>query len=212
MALQLGDTAPDFTQDSTEGPISFHDFIGESWCILFSHPKDFTPVCTTELGEVAKLKGEFDKRNCKVIAVSVDSVEDHIKWSDDVEEIAGARPNYPILADPDRKVADLYGMIHPKALDTLTVRTVFWISPEKKIRAMITYPAPTGRNFTEILRVLDALQLTDKYMVATPVNWTDGDTCIIVPSLTDPEVMKEKFPKGWDEKRPYFRTTPQPNR
>jgi len=212
MALQLGDVAPDFSQDSTEGSISFHNYIGDSWCILFSHPKDFTPVCTTELGEVAKLKGEFAKRNCKVIAVSVDSVEDHVKWSDDVEEIAGARPNYPILADPDRKVADLYGMIHPKALDTLTVRTVFWISPEKKIRAMITYPAPTGRNFAEILRVLDALQLTDEYMVATPVNWTDGGACIIVPSLTDPEVMKEKFPKGWDEKRPYFRTTPQPNR
>ena len=212
MALQLGDTAPDFTQDSTEGSISFHDFIGDSWCILFSHPKDFTPVCTTELGEVAKLKDEFARRNTKVIAVSVDSVEDHVKWSDDVEEITGARPNYPILADPDRKVADLYGMIHPKALDTLTVRTVFWISPQKKIRAMITYPAPTGRNFAEILRVLDALQLTDEYMVATPVNWTDGGTCIIVPSLTDPEVMKEKFPKGWDEKRPYFRTTPQPNR
>ena len=161
---------------------------------------------------MAKLKSEFAKRNCKVIAVSVDSVEDHVKWSDDIEEISGARPNYPILADPDRKVADLYGMIHPKALDTLTVRTVFWISPEKKIRAMITYPAPTGRNFAEILRVLDALRLTDEYMVAPPVNWTDGGTCIIVPSLNDPEVMKEKFPKGWDEKRPYFRTTPQPNR
>lgn len=212
MALQLGDTAPDFTQASTEGPVNFHDYIGDSWCILFSHPKDFTPVCTTELGEVAKLKDKFAKRSCKVIAVSVDSVEDHIKWSDDVEEIAGARPNFPILADPDRKVADLYGMIHPKALDTLTVRTVFWISPDKKIRAMITYPAPTGRNFAEIIRVLDALQLTDEYMVATPVNWTDGGTCIIVPSLTDPVVMKEKFPKGWDEKRPYFRTTPQPNR
>ncbi len=212
MALQLGDTAPDFTQASTEGDISFHDYIGDSWCVLFSHPKDFTPVCTTELGEVARLKGEFEKRSCKVIAVSVDSVEDHVKWSDDVEEIAGTRPNYPILADPDRKVADLYGMIHPNALDTLTVRTVFWISPNKKIRAMITYPAPTGRNFDEILRVLDALQLTDDYMVATPVNWRDGDSCIIVPSLTDPEVMKEKFPKGWDEKRPYFRTTPQPNR
>jgi alkyl hydroperoxide reductase subunit AhpC len=212
MALQLGDDAPDFTQDSTAGSISFHDWIGDSWCILFSHPKDFTPVCTTELGEVARLSDEFAKRGCKTVAVSVDSVEDHIKWSDDVEEIAGTRPNYPILADPDRKVADLYGMVHPKALDTMTVRTVFWISPAKKIRAMITYPAPTGRNFGEILRVLDALQLTDQYMVATPVNWTDGDDCIIVPSLTDPEVMKEKFPKGWDEKRPYFRTTPQPNR
>ncbi|MCZ6721169.1 MAG: peroxiredoxin [Proteobacteria bacterium] len=211
MALQLGDDAPDFTVDSTEGEISFHDWAGDSWVCLFSHPKDFTPVCTTELGRVATLKEAFAKRGCKILAVSVDSVADHKKWSEDIAEITGHAPNYPILADPDRKVAGLYGMIHPNALDTMTVRTVFWISPNKKIRAMLTYPAPTGRNFDEILRVLDALQLTDQYSVATPVDWRDGQDVIIVPSLTDPEEMKKKFPKGWKEERPYYRTTPQPN-
>ncbi len=212
MAIQLGETAPDFTAESTEGTIHFHQWIGDQWCILMSHPKDFTPVCTTELGWVAKTKAEFDKRNCKVLAVSVDDVKSHKGWIGDIEETQQTRMNYPILGDPERKVASLYGMIHPAANDTLTVRSVFFIDPRKKVRAMITYPASTGRNFDEILRVLDSLQLTDQYQVATPANWKDGGDCVIVPSLTDPEELKRKFPKGYRALRPYLRMTPQPNR
>jgi alkyl hydroperoxide reductase subunit AhpC len=212
MAIQLGSTAPDFTQESTAGPIRFHDWIGDAWAVLFSHPKDFTPVCTTELGLVAKMKGEFDKRGCKIIAISVDDVPSHKGWIGDIEETQHAKMNFPILADPDRKVASLYGMIHPEANDTLTVRSVFFIDPKKKVRAMITYPASTGRNFDEILRVLDSLQLTDKHQVATPANWKDGDDCVIVPSLTDADEIKRKFPKGHRALRPYLRMTPQPNR
>ncbi len=212
MALMIGSTAPDFTQESTEGPIHFHEWIGDGWAILFSHPKDFTPVCTTELGYAAKIKDEFAKRNCKILAVSVDDVASHKGWIGDIEETQGVRMNYPILGDADRMVSNLYGMIHPEANDTLTVRSVFFIDPQKKIRAMITYPASTGRNFDEILRVLDSLQLTDRYQVATPVNWKDGDDCVIVPSITDPEEIKRKFPKGHTALRPYLRMTPQPNK
>jgi alkyl hydroperoxide reductase subunit AhpC len=212
MAIQLGDIAPDFSQDTTEGPIKFHEWLGSSWGILFSHPKDFTPVCTTELGAVAKLKPEFEKRNVKVIALSVDDVTSHKKWTGDIEETQKTKLNYPILGDPDRKVSDLYGMIHPNANDTLTVRSVFVIDPNKKVRLTITYPASTGRNFDEILRVIDSLQLTDKYSVATPVNWKDGQDVIIVPSLQDPEVLKQKFPKGYTAVKPYLRITPQPNK
>src|SRR3954468_9644092 len=184
--LRLGDIAPDFTQDSTEGRIEFHKWLGDKWGVLFSHPKDFTPVCTTELGYTAKLKSEFDRRNVKVLAVSVDAVTDHNKWASDIQETQGTAVNFPILGDSDRKVSDLYDMIHPNASDTLTVRSVFFIDPKKKIRAMITYPASTGRNFDEILRVLDSLQLTDSHSVATPVNWKYGDDVIIVNSLQDP--------------------------
>ena len=212
MALQLGDIAPDFTQESTEGTIRFHEWIGNKWCVLFSHPKDFTPVCTTELCTVAKIRAEFDKRNCKVLAISVDDVPSHKGWIGDIEDTQQTKMNFPILADPDRKVSTLYGMIHPKANDTLTVRSVFFLDPNKKIRAMITYPASTGRNFAEILRVIDSLQLTDHHQVATPANWKDGDDCVIVPSLTDPEVLKQKFPKGFKALRPYLRMTPQPNK
>ena len=212
MAIQIGDIAPDFTQESTEGPIHFHEYINGKWAVLFSHPKDFTPVCTTELGAVAKLKAEFEKRNCRVIAISVDDTKSHKGWIGDIEETQHTKMNFPILADPDRKVADLYGMIHPNANDTLTVRSVFFIDPNKKIRAMITYPASTGRNFAEILRVLDSLQLTDHHQVATPADWKDGDDCVIVPSLTDPEELKKKFPKGFKALKPYLRMTPQPNR
>jgi alkyl hydroperoxide reductase subunit AhpC len=212
MAIQLGDIAPDFSQDSTEGPIKFHEWLGNSWGILFSHPKDFTPVCTTELGAVAKLKGEFEKRNVKVIALSVDDVTSHKKWTGDIEETQKTKLNYPILGDPDRKVSNLYGMIHPNANDTLTVRSVFVVDPNKKVRLTITYPASTGRNFDEILRVIDSLQLTDKYSVATPVNWKDGQDVIIVPSLQDPELLKQKFPKGYTAVKPYLRITPQPNK
>jgi thioredoxin-dependent peroxiredoxin len=212
MAIQLGGIAPDFNQESTEGPISFHEWIGNGWAVLFSHPKDFTPVCTTELGAVAKMKGEFDKRNAKVIAVSVDDVASHKRWVGDIESTQGAKMNFPILGDADKKVASLYGMIHPDANDTLTVRSVFIIDPKKKVRAMITYPASTGRNFDEILRVIDSLQLTDNHSVATPANWKDGGDCVIVPSITDPEVIKQKFPKGHTELKPYLRMTPQPNK
>jgi alkyl hydroperoxide reductase subunit AhpC len=212
MAIQLGAIAPDFTQESTEGTIRFHEWLGKSWGVLFSHPKDFTPVCTTELGYVSKIKGEFDKRNVKVIALSVDDVASHKRWIGDIEETQKAKLNYPILGDADRKVSNLYGMIHPEANDTLTVRSVFIIDANKKVRAMITYPASTGRNFDEILRVIDSLQLTDSHSVATPANWKDGDECVIVPSLTDPEVIKKKFPKGHRELRPYLRMTPQPNK
>ncbi len=212
MSLQLGSIAPDFTQASTQGEISFHKWLGNSWGVLFSHPKDFTPVCTTELGVVAKLKSEFEKRNVKVLALSVDDVDSHKKWTSDIEETQHTKLNYPILGDPDRKVSNLYGMIHPQASDTLTVRSVFFIDPNKKIRAMITYPASTGRSFDEILRVLDSLQLTDSHSVATPANWKDGEDVVIAPSITDPEVLKKKFPKGFKVLRPYLRMTPQPNR
>ncbi len=212
MGLHLGSIAPDFTQDSTEGPIKFHEWIGNKWCVLFSHPKDYTPVCTTELGYVAKIKAEFEKRNAKVIALSVDPVDSHKGWVGDIEETQGQKINYPILADHDRKVSKLYDMIHEEANDTLTVRSVFVIDPNKKIRLMITYPASTGRNFAEILRVIDSLQLTDNHSVATPANWKDGEDCVIVPSLQDPEVMKQKFPKGWTQLKPYLRMTPQPNK
>ena len=212
MALHIGSIAPDFEQDSTAGKIRFHEWIGNDWAILFSHPKDFTPVCTTELGRAANLREEFAKRSVKMIAVSVDSVDDHKKWIGDIEDTQGAKMNYPILGDTDRKVARLYDMIHPEANDTLTVRSVFIIDPKKKIRTVITYPASTGRNFTEILRVIDSLQLTDNHMVATPVDWKDGDDCVIVPALTDPDEIARRFPKGYREIRPYLRMTPQPNR
>ena len=211
MALRLGDPAPDFTQESSEGTIHFYDWLGDSWGVLYSHPADFTPVCTTELGMTAKLKGEFEKRNVKVLALSVDSAESHRGWINDINETQNTRVNFPIIADPDRKVATLYDMIHPNANNALTVRSVFIIDPNKKIRTTLTYPASTGRNFNEILRVIDSLQLTDNYSVATPANWEQGDECVIVPSLKDPAVLKEKFPKGYREVKPYLRMTPQPN-
>ena len=211
MAIRLGDVAPDFEAQTTEGSLHFHQWLGNSWGILFSHPKDFTPVCTTELGEVARLKPQFDKRNTKVLALSVDSVDDHKRWSADIEETQGTRPNYPLIADPDRKIATLYDMIHPNANDTLTVRSVYIIGPDKKIKLTLTYPASAGRNFDEILRVLDSLQLTANHSVATPVNWKDGDDVIIVPSVTDAQA-KEKFPKGFKTVKPYLRITPQPNK
>jgi len=209
MALQLGDIAPDFESDSTEGRIRFHDWIGNGWAVLFSHPKDFTPVCTTELGEVARLKPEFDKRGVKVIGLSVDPVADHRKWAADIEETQGAALNFPLLGDPERKVSSLYGMIHPNANDTLTVRSVFVIGPDKKIKLTITYPASTGRNFDEVLRVIDSLQLTAKHQVATPVNWQRGDDVIIVPAVSD-EDAKKKFPQGWKAVKPYLRIVKQP--
>ncbi len=212
MALRLGDEVPNFTQASSEGEINFYDWAGDSWVVLFSHPADFTPVCTTELGTVAKLKPEFDKRGVKVIALSVDDADSHKGWIGDINETQSTNVNYPILADVDKKVSDLYDMIHPNSLNNLTIRTVFIIDPQKKLRLSITYPASTGRNFDEILRVIDSLQLTDNYQVATPVNWKDGDDCVIVPSLKDPEVLKEKFPKGYTEVKPYLRMTPQPNK
>ncbi|MEY2985026.1 MAG: hypothetical protein RLZZ568_1643 [Cyanobacteriota bacterium] len=211
MALQLGDVVPDFTQDSSAGPISFHEWAGDSWVVLFSHPADYTPVCTTELGTVAGLKPEFDKRNVKVIALSVDDVESHQGWISDINETQNTTVNYPILADGDRKVADLYGMIHPNSLNNLTVRSVFIIDPAKKLRLTLTYPASTGRNFAEILRVIDSLQLTDYHQVATPANWQDGDKCVVVPSISTEEA-KTKFPKGVEEIKPYLRLTPQPNK
>lgn len=209
MALQLGDTAPDFKQDSTDGPISFHEWAGDQWVVFFSHPKDFTPVCTTELGEVARLKPEFEKRGAKAIGLSVDPLDDHKAWGGDIEETQGSALNFPLLADPDRSVAEKYGMIHPKADNTLTVRSVFIIDPNKKVRLTITYPASTGRNFDEILRVLDSLQLTDGHKVATPVNWNEGDDVIISPTLSTEEA-KKLFPNGWDEQKPYLRVTKQP--
>jgi alkyl hydroperoxide reductase subunit AhpC len=212
MAIHLGSEAPNFTQESTDGTINFHEWAGDKWVVLFSHPKDFTPVCTTELGVVAKLKSEFEKRNAKAIAVSVDDVTSHNGWTKDIEETQGAKLNFPILGDADKKVATLYDMIHPDLSDTTTVRSVFVIDPKKRVRLMITYPQSTGRNFAEILRVIDSLQLTDNHSVATPANWQDGEDCVIVPSLKDPEVMKQKFPKGWREVKPYLRLTPQPNK
>lgn len=211
-ALRLGDTAPDFEQESSVGKIRFHEYLGDSWGVLFSHPADFTPVCTTELGYTAIVSGEFAKRNAKVIALSVDDAQSHREWIKDINETQGTTVNYPIIADVDRRVAQLYDMIHPNANATLTVRSVFIIDPAKKIRLTITSPASTGRNFDEILRVLDSLQLTDNYSVATPVNWKDGDDVIIVPSLKDEQVIKQKFPKGYKTLRPYLRITPQPNR
>ncbi len=212
MSIRLGDIAPDFTQESTEGPIHFHEWIGNHWAVLFSHPKDFTPVCTTELGYVAKVKPEFEKRNVKVLALSVDDVASHKKWFADIDETQSTHMNFPVLGDADRKVANLYDMIHPNANDTLTVRSVFIIDPNKKVRTMITYPASTGRNFDEILRVIDSLQLTDQFKVATPANWKDGGDCVIVPSLQDETELKQRFPKGWKALRPYLRMTPQPNK
>ena len=212
MALRLGDTVPNFTQASSEGEINFYEWAGDSWVVLFSHPADFTPVCTTELGTVAKIKPEFDKRNVKVIALSVDNEESHKGWIGDINETQNTTVNYPILADSDKKVSDLYDMIHPNSLNNLTVRTVFIIDPQKKLRLNLTYPASTGRNFDEILRVIDSLQLTDNYSVATPANWTDGGDCVIVPTLQDPDELKEKFPKGYEVVKPYLRMTPQPNK
>jgi alkyl hydroperoxide reductase subunit AhpC len=212
MTLLLGQTVPDFTQESTHGPIRFHEWVGDKWAVLFSHPKDFTPVCTTELGEVSRLKKEWELRNVKVIALSVDPVADHKKWIGDIEETQNADIWYPILADPDQKVSNLYGMIHPDAAANITVRSVFVIDPNKKLRLTITYPPSTGRDFREILRAIDSLQLTDNYKVATPVNWRDGEDCIIVPSLIDKEEIKRLFPKGYKEIKPYLRITPQPNR
>lgn len=209
MAIQLGDTAPDFTADSTAGSLSFHDYLGDSWGVLFSHPKDYTPVCTTELGRVAALQPEFEKRNCKVVGLSVDPIEDHHGWAKDIEETQGHALNFPLVADPDKSVANAYGMIHPKALDTLTVRSVFVIAPDKSVKLMITYPASTGRNFDEILRTIDSLQLTAKHQVATPVDWKDGDDVIIVPGLSDDDA-KAKFPGGWKALKPYLRVTKQP--
>jgi len=212
MSLKLGDTAPDFEQDSSEGRIKFHEWLGDKWGVLFSHPADFTPVCTTELGFTAKLKDEFDKRNVKAIALSVDSAESHVKWIDDINTTQNTIVNFPILADADRKVSDLYDLIHPNASETLTVRSLFVIDPNKKVRLTITYPASTGRNFNEILRVIDSLQLTDSHKVATPANWVDGDDVVIVPSIKDEEEIKQRFPKGYKAVTPYLRLTPQPNR
>ncbi|AJC19513.1 peroxiredoxin [Pandoraea pulmonicola] len=212
MTLRLGDIAPDFEQDSSVGKIKFHEFLGDSWGVLFSHPADYTPVCTTELGLTAKLKGEFEKRNVKAIALSVDDVDSHKGWINDINETQNTSVNFPILADGDRKVSQLYDMIHPNANETLTVRSLFVIDPKKKVRLIITYPASTGRNFDEVLRVIDSLQLTDNYSVATPGNWKDGDDVVIVPSLKDEAVLKEKFPKGYKAVRPYLRLTPQPNK
>ncbi len=211
MALQLGDVVPNFTQASNVGDINLYDWAGDSWVVLFSHPADYTPVCTTELGEVAKLMPEFEKRNVKVIALSVDDVESHKGWIGDINETQNVTVNYPILADADKKVSDLYGMIHPNADAKLTVRTVFVIDPERKLRLTITYPPSTGRNFEEILRVIDSLQLTDKYSVATPVNWKDGEDVVVAPSIPTEEA-KQKFPKGVTEIKPYLRMTPQPNK
>jgi alkyl hydroperoxide reductase subunit AhpC len=209
MALRLGDLAPDFTAPTTDGELSFHQWKEGSWAVLFSHPKDFTPVCTTELGFTAKLKDEFDARNVKAIAVSVDSVDSHNDWVGDIEATQGTAVNFPIIGDPDRTVADLYDMIHPNASDTLTVRSVFVIDPANKVRLTLTYPASTGRNFNEILRVIDSLQLTDGHKVATPVNWTPGDDVIISPALSNDDAAK-LFPGGWDEKTSYLRVTKQP--
>ena len=209
--LRLGDDAPDFTAETTEGTLTFHEWKGDSWAVLFSHPKDFTPVCTTELGTVAGLKPEFDKRNTKVIGVSVDPLDSHHEWVGDIADVTGNSLNYPLIADPDRTVADLYDMIHPNANNTLTVRSVFIIGPDNKVKLILTYPASTGRNFDEILRVIDSLQLTADYSVATPADWKNGDDVIISPAVSD-EDAKVKFPKGFETKKPYLRVTPQPNK
>ncbi len=212
MSIRLGDTAPDFTQDSSEGSINFYEWLGDSWGVLFSHPADYTPVCTTELGLTAKLKDEFAKRHVKAIALSVDDAESHKGWINDINETQGCQVNFPILADKDRKVSELYGFIHPNASDTLTVRSLVIIDPNKKVRLIITYPASTGRNFNEIVRVIDSLQLTDNYKVATPGNWKQGDDVVIVPSIKDEAELKERFPKGYTAVKPYLRMTPQPDK
>ena len=212
MSIRLGDIAPDFEQDSSEGRIRFHDWLGDSWGVLFSHPADFTPVCTTELGFTAKLKDDFAQRGVKVIALSVDPVDSHLKWIDDINETQNTRVNFPIIADADRKVSGLYDLIHPNANDTLTVRSLFIIDPHKKVRLIITYPASTGRNFHEILRVIESPQLTDPHTVATPANWQDGDEVVIVPSLKDEAEIAQRFPRGYRAVKPYLRLTPQPNR
>ena len=209
MAIRLGDTAPDFTAETTQGTIHFHEWLGDSWGILFSHPKDYTPVCTTELGTVAKLKPEFERRNCKTIGLSVDPLKDHEGWSADIEETQGIALNFPLIADPEHEIADLFDMIHPNADDTFTVRSVFIIGPDKKVKLTLTYPAATGRNFDEIIRVLDGLQLTAVHQVATPANWKQGDDVIIVPTLSDDEA-REKFPAGFETIKPYLRITKQP--
>jgi thioredoxin-dependent peroxiredoxin len=211
MAVRLGDEAPDFTADTTEGTIKFHEWLGDSWGILFSHPKDFTPVCTTELGAFAARKPDFDKRNTKLIGLSVDSVESHEKWKDDIFETQGAKLNFPLIGDENRTIANLYDMIHPNALETLTVRSVFIIGPDKKVKLTLTYPASAGRNLDEIVRVLDSLQLTAGYSVSTPVNWNDGDDVIIAPAISNEDAEK-KFPKGFKTLKPYLRVTPQPNK
>ncbi|MFN8422960.1 MAG: peroxiredoxin [Anaerolineae bacterium] len=211
MTIQLGDVAPDFTAESTEGPIHFHEYLGNGWGVLFSHPADFTPVCTTELGRVAALKGEFDKRSVKVLGLSVDGLSDHVKWSADIAETQGHALNFPLLADPQRVVADLYGMVPPAAENNQTVRSVFVVGPDKKVKLTITYPASTGRNFDEILRVIDSLQLTAKYSVSTPVDWQQGEDVIILPAISDAEA-DVKFPKGYKKIKPYLRVTPQPDR
>lgn len=209
MSLKLGDTVPDFTQDSTEGPLQFHDWAGDGWVVLFSHPKDYTPVCTTELGTVARLKPEFDKRGVKVLGLSIDPVDSHEGWARDIEETQGTALNFPLIADHDRKVSDLLDLIHPKASDTTTVRTVLVIDPAKKLRLTLTYPASTGRNFAEILRTIDSLQLTDSHKVATPADWRQGEDVIIVPSLDD-TAAEALFPQGWTAQKPYLRLVRQP--
>jgi thioredoxin-dependent peroxiredoxin len=211
MALRLGDEAPNFTAETTEGPINFHQWLGDGWGILFSHPKDFTPVCTTELGYMAKVAGEFKKRNVKVLAISVDPLESHKGWIGDINETQGCQVSYPLIADPEKKVAMLYDMIHPNAMDNMTVRSVFVIGPDKKVKLMLTYPASCGRNFDELLRVVDSLQLTAKFKVATPVTWKDGQDCIVTPAVSDAEA-KTLFPKGFKAVKPYLRITPQPNK
>jgi thioredoxin-dependent peroxiredoxin len=211
MAIRLGDEAPDFTAETTEGTIDFHDWKADSWAVLFSHPKDFTPVCTTELGRVAELKPEFDRRHTKVIGLSVSPLDDHEGWTEDIADVTGQQLNFPLIADPDRKVADLYDMIHPNANDTLTVRSVFVVGPDNKVKLTLTYPASTGRNFDELLRVLDSLQLTAEHQVATPSDWKQGEDVIIVPALSDEEAG-ERFPQGWEAKKPYLRVTAQPGK
>ncbi len=211
MSVRLGDVAPDFTAETTQGTISFHAWKGNGWAILFSHPRDFTPVCTTELGAAAALKGEFEKRNCKMIGLSVDPVESHVRWEGDIKDVTGHTVNFPMIGDPDRTVANLYDMIHPNANDTQTVRSVFIIGPDNKIKLSLTYPASTGRNFMELLRVLDSLQLTANYSVSTPADWKPGEDVIIVTALSDADATA-KFPKGFETKKPYLRVTPQPDR
>jgi thioredoxin-dependent peroxiredoxin len=211
MALRLGDDAPNFTAETTQGTITLYDYLGDSWGMLFSHPKDFTPVCTTELGAFAKRKADFDKRGVKLIGLSVDPLDSHEGWSKDIEETQGAQLNYPLIADPDRKVAELYDMIHPNVSETVTVRSVFIIGPDKKVKLLLTYPQSTGRNVDELLRVIDSLQLTANYSVSTPVNWKQGEDVIIAPAISD-EDAKTKFPKGWKALKPYLRLTPQPDK
>ena len=211
MALRLGDEAPNFTAETTEGTVNFHEWLGNGWGILFSHPKDFTPVCTTELGTMARIMPEFKKRNVKVLAISVDPVDSHKGWINDINETQNCTVAYPIIGDPEKKVAQLYDMIHPNALDNMTVRSVFMIGPDKKIKLMLTYPASTGRNFDELLSVMDSLQLTAQYKVATPANWKHGEDCIITPAVSDADA-KNLFPKGWKAVKPYLRVTPQPNK